>query len=294
MTADRTRLALAWLAACFLAAGLQAAETEDSPDAAESGAAPRSLEAGELVTLWEAQEIPDLEIKFIAKDATGGWLYVKNLSPVDVRIEMPLVFVAQPNPDRTTKRSAHIEETQVLGGGFAHTKRSEPSPGSEASRNAGAKRAAGDQRAAPADDDAQPAADLRKPDEPAKAEDDKKEVGPIYTVRGKRSLHLAVACVCLEYGKPEPNSQLPYRIRPAESFTTQAELVEVLKRYAKGQATYGPAQAAAWHLANHLSWEELAAKRRGDGPLLSPEELRLGMALVKSAEKYVRDNPLPQ
>jgi hypothetical protein len=70
-----------------------------------------------------------------------------------------------------------------------------------------------------------------------------------------------VATVCLEHGKREPRSSVPYEIRPIESFSTKPEIKELLTAMGKQHLNQRATQAAAWHLASGLTWEELINKR---------------------------------
>ena len=70
-----------------------------------------------------------------------------------------------------------------------------------------------------------------------------------------------VPTVCLEHGKAEPRPTTPYEIRPLESFTQNTAVQEVCRQLGAGQVNQRVAQAAAWHLNNNMSWEQLAAKR---------------------------------
>ena len=69
-----------------------------------------------------------------------------------------------------------------------------------------------------------------------------------------------------------------------------------------GQINQRAAQAAAWHLNNDMSWQELAAKRlrHANGtsqPYFSPEEIQAGMQVaataVKVAEERQKQNTSP-
>jgi hypothetical protein len=70
-----------------------------------------------------------------------------------------------------------------------------------------------------------------------------------------------VATVCLEHGKKDPRPNIPYAIAPLETVTTKPGVKELLTAMGKGQINRRAAQAAAWHLANGLSWDQLASKR---------------------------------
>lgn len=69
-----------------------------------------------------------------------------------------------------------------------------------------------------------------------------------------------VTTVCLEHGKKDPNPRVPYEIKPISSFTKDQRVHEVCKLLGSGKLDQHTAQAAAWHLTDGLSWNELAQK----------------------------------
>ena len=73
---------------------------------------------------------------------------------------------------------------------------------------------------------------------------------------------IKVETMCLEHGKDDPNPRMKYEIRPVESLTKDPRVIELCKMLGRGEVPQNSAQAAAWHLANGLSWQELAAKDR--------------------------------
>jgi hypothetical protein len=112
-----------------------------------------------------------------------------------------------------------------------------------------------------------------------------------------------VPTVCLDHGKAEPRPAVPYEIKPIESYTTKSGVRELCEMLGTGQLNQRSAQAAAWHLNNGMSWEELANKhvRRASGmtqPYFAPAELQAGMQIAASAvhtakqrEKPAKSNP---
>jgi hypothetical protein len=108
-----------------------------------------------------------------------------------------------------------------------------------------------------------------------------------------------VPVVCLEHGKHDPRPNMPYEIKPLESFTTTPGVRELCQMLGAGQVEQRVAQAAAWHLNNGMSWEELSAKRlrHANGtsePYFSPAEIQAGMQIastaVKTAEERSKQN----
>lgn len=86
--------------------------------------------------------------------------------------------------------------------------------------------------------------------------------GGFFNVAPDRPGKIKVAAVCLEHGKKDPNPRMRYEIRPIESFTDKPEIVELCKMVGRGEIPQNAAQAAAWHMANGLSWQELLHKDR--------------------------------
>ncbi|MFM9059474.1 MAG: hypothetical protein ACKOSQ_10185 [Planctomycetaceae bacterium] len=99
------------------------------------------------------------------------------------------------------------------------------------------------------------------------------------------------ATVCLEHGKPEPSPRVPYKLVALESFSKDPRLPVVMAALASGQVSQKTAQAAAWHLANGLSWEQLAAEMIDhaggdpDEPFFGPTDLVAARGLVAEAER---------
>ena len=84
--------------------------------------------------------------------------------------------------------------------------------------------------------------------------------GGFFSVPSDRIIRVAYRSVCLEHGKPEPSPRVTYRIGKVEEFSDDPVLKETLAMVASGQLDPQAGQAATWHLANKMSWQELAAK----------------------------------
>jgi len=87
-------------------------------------------------------------------------------------------------------------------------------------------------------------------------------MGGMMRVEPDRPRKFAVATLCLEHGKPDPNPRMKYKVVRLSDVNANPEIAELCKALAKGQVPQNTAQAAAWHIANGLSWEELASKPR--------------------------------
>jgi hypothetical protein len=114
--------------------------------------------------------------------------------------------------------------------------------------------------------------------------------GGFFNVEPEKVGKIKVETLCLEHGKDDPNPRMKYEIRPVESLTKDARVVELCKMLGRGEVPQNSAQAAAWHLANGLSWQELAAKDRYRSQIagisqkfFSPLELELAMRIANAA-----------
>lgn len=117
--------------------------------------------------------------------------------------------------------------------------------------------------------------------------------GGFFNIPPQKTARLKVPCVCLEHGKSEPRPAIPYEIRPIEEFSSDAAVAELCTMLGEGQIGQRAAQAAAWHLANGMNWQALAAKeivhlngRRE--PYFSAAELFSGAAAATRAQDLAR------
>jgi hypothetical protein len=114
--------------------------------------------------------------------------------------------------------------------------------------------------------------------------------GGAFDVPPEKTAKIKLETVCLEHGKKEPNPRVPYEIRPIETFTSDANVQELCKLLGTGQVSQRAAQAAAWHLANHMTWEQLMDKKihhliGGDEIYFTREEIFAAMQITDRAMK---------
>jgi len=70
-----------------------------------------------------------------------------------------------------------------------------------------------------------------------------------------------IPAVCLEHGKDEPSPRVYYEMAPMESVVKDPAIYELCTMLGNGEVDQRVAQAATWHLANGMTWQQLAAKR---------------------------------
>ncbi len=115
--------------------------------------------------------------------------------------------------------------------------------------------------------------------------------GGAFNVPPEKTVKFKVATVCLEHGKEEPTAKTPYEIHPVEYFTTDARVAELCKLLGTGKIDQTAAQASAWHLSNHMSWDELAKlqtmpKNPGfSKPYFTDAQIRAAMQITDVALK---------
>jgi len=122
--------------------------------------------------------------------------------------------------------------------------------------------------------------------------------GGLFSIPPEKVRKIEASTVCLEHGKADPRPSMAYTIKPLEEFTDNAKVHELMHLFAKaGPRSRGAVQAAAWNLANDISWQKLADmknKRLGRGPvpyfhrndLIAGQKLaQMAIAAAKANEK---------
>jgi len=119
--------------------------------------------------------------------------------------------------------------------------------------------------------------------------------GGFFNVAPEKTGKIKVPCLCLEHGKIDPTPRMKYKVVPIETLTKDPKVIEVVKMLGRGEVPQNAAQAAAWNLANGLSWNELAAKNRiesrftGNVRFFNPRELAFAMRITSEATKRAKN-----
>ena len=85
-------------------------------------------------------------------------------------------------------------------------------------------------------------------------------MGGMFRVNPDRPGKLKVPCVCLEHGKQDPNPRMKYQVVRLAKVNDSPIIEQLCQGLGSGKVSQNVVQAAAWHVANGLSWEELAKK----------------------------------
>lgn len=108
---------------------------------------------------------------------------------------------------------------------------------------------------------------------------------------------IPLTSVCLEHGKPEPNSRSEYVLVPIENVSDDPVLHQLLALVGTQKVDPQAAQAAAWHLTDKMSWDQLASKSQqhvGGLPptkYFSQAQLETAFALIQKAKELAKDAP---
>lgn len=110
--------------------------------------------------------------------------------------------------------------------------------------------------------------------------------GGLFNIPAGRVQKVALNTVCLEHGKPDPNPRMKYTIEPITVVTDDVAVAGLCAALGQGQIAQNTAQAAAWHLMDKMSWEELSTQNKveskytGNVRWFNPAELRTAAAAV--------------
>ena len=112
--------------------------------------------------------------------------------------------------------------------------------------------------------------------------------GPaFFNVEPEKVIPVKLRTVCLQFGKAEPNPRVAYQVKPLEAVTRKPGVREVCRLLA-GELDQKIIQAAAWHLNNGLSWEDLQRKHYKSDfgisePILTSRQVKEGRRLAEAA-----------
>lgn len=120
--------------------------------------------------------------------------------------------------------------------------------------------------------------------------------GGFFSIPPEKTLRVHYVSVCLEHGKLEPIPRANYAVVPVERYTDDPVLREIVQMVGSGRLDQHSAQAAAWHVANHMSWEQLAAKSSSPVPVagreyFSSDNLKEARQIVAAAEIQAQKLP---
>jgi len=205
--------------------------------------------SNQTVEMFAAMQNGDIDVKIIPKDATEARVLIKNNTKQPLNVKLPDAFAGRP-----------ILAQRAGGGGGGNS----TSGGGNQSMGGGMGGMGGGMMGGGGGG-----------------------MG-MFSVPPEQLGQFKVPTVCLEHGKKDPRPQIAYEIVPLDKFTKDPAVKELLTAFGKQKLDQRVTQAAAWHLANDMSWEELAGKRiehlNGTSELwFSANEIQAGMHVASTA-----------
>jgi hypothetical protein len=119
--------------------------------------------------------------------------------------------------------------------------------------------------------------------------------GGLFSVPAEKTAEIDAATLCLDHGLRDPSPSVPYVLVPAEEHLDRPAVVELLKSFGRGELDHQAAQAAAWHLNNDMSWDDLSAQQTGTkrslnrSPYFSRDQLKTAATYSAAAEEAARE-----
>jgi hypothetical protein len=205
--------------------------------------AAKTDESLEHVDVFAGIEQGILDVKLIPQDALGGNILIENKGAKPLNVDFPPAFIGkqvlkqvpgqQPNNGNGLSGLANATGqsgggSQIQGGGLGQGNGSNGAPGGNPGFGAPGNRNGNG--------------------------------NGFFSVPTDRIVRVAYRSVCLEHGKPDPSPRMTYRLGKVEDFSDDPVLGEILKIVANGEHDPQAGQAAAWHVANKMSWKKLSEK----------------------------------
>lgn len=121
--------------------------------------------------------------------------------------------------------------------------------------------------------------------------------GGLATIPPQKSILVTLKSVCLNYGKPTPMPRMTYQLIPSETYTSDPVLMQLLESY-NPRVDREVMQAAAWHVASGLSWDQIHQLTKTTLPgvrarLFSQRQVQLSQQLISAVTEAAKTRPEP-
>lgn len=255
---------LGWSGMLYLGAAVAA----DAPAAGAVGK--RKLRFGEFnpaheqLDLFAGMEDGRLQVKMICKDSTEVSVLITNKTGKPLNVKLPYTFAGTPVPPVKKGKAAAEGKVGVLDGSRTVPANIELPESWEGVAGLGQQPGAG---LGGGGGNQQQAVGGGGGGFGGGGQGGGAGGGGFFNVPPEKVVQLKAPLVCLEHGKKEPNSATTYILKKVEEVASKPGVRELLELLGSGRLEQAAAQAAAWHLNNGMSWDELAAKaiERADG-----------------------------
>ncbi|MEJ7591202.1 MAG: hypothetical protein WKF77_06615 [Planctomycetaceae bacterium] len=239
---------------------------------------PKFDPSAERVEFFKGMEDGQLETQFVPKDASGGFLLVKNTTEEPVTVDLPEAFVA-------VQVLKQFGGGGMGGGGMGGGGMGGGGMGGQlgggVNKNAGGGLGGGGMGGGGMGGGGMGGGGGGQGG------------GGFFSIPPERTVRVPYVSACLNHGKPDPSARLEYKLVPVEEYTKDEVLAELIRMVGTGRVNQHSAQAAIWTRTDNMSWQKLAAKNvRG---ILSVEyyfnaqNIREGQLLMAAAEGNVRE-----
>ncbi|MCE9605741.1 MAG: hypothetical protein K8U03_12675 [Planctomycetia bacterium] len=207
-------------------------------------------EATNAGCLFEAIEQGNVEVRVVARDANHLRVFIKNATQQPISVKLPDVLAARP----VLAQQGFFNQGQG------------PIFGNNPNRNG---QQASQAVAGPTNGTAR---------------------ANIFNIPPESVREFRVDTVCLEHGKPDPRSAVPYELAKLEDVCREPAVESLLVRYGQEELDREVVQAAAWNLANGMTWNELEKMSvpvavNATKPQYSTQQLLLARRLSEAALK---------
>ncbi len=210
--------------------------------------------------LFEAMDDEKVTVRLVAKSEFEGHLLVENKTDAPLTIQMPEAFVGVQVLAQFGQQGGGQQGGQQGGGqGGGQNQAAGGGGGQQGGQQGGGQQGGGQ---------------------------------GIFSIPVATIAKVPVNMVCLEHGKKSPTQRLHYTIVRPEKYTSDPRVHELCKMVGSGRLDRASAQAAAWHIANNMSWDQLANKTYNnvgspDTPYFSRDQLMAAQSIVAGADHLV-------
>jgi hypothetical protein len=209
-------------------------------------------EDAEEVELFAAIKSGQAEVRVIPRDSTVLNFMVRNTTDRPLRLQMPAALAAAPIQAQQPFPNLFQNNNNNNGGGGGNQGVGF-NPGGQNNNNNG-------------------------------------PFNPFMNVPAGREVKLRVPCVCLEHGKPEPNTRVAYELRPLSDYSSDRRVVTAIASLGEKNADQRVVQLAVWNMVNEKSWSDLASmhNKHLNGtttPLYEQAEVEKAKSLVSKLDE---------
>jgi len=108
-----------------------------------------------------------------------------------------------------------------------------------------------------------------------------------FSIPAGKTLRVPYTSVCLNHGLNEPTSRTTVKLMPVEEYTEDPVLQTLINQVGTHPQHQHTLQAAIWHVANGMSWEQLA--RKSIGPVAVPGRTYFSPGQMTAAQSIVKE-----